>query len=194
MENEFDNVPPKRDPKKVTARRLHNQALSYLDKFTTTVGKMRNILINKCKKPAQFHQQDWDEILEIIDSELERLTKAGILNDRLYAQSKARVLARRGKSVRMIKASLSDFKIDDENIDDAVQGLGATETEADLAAAINYVRRRKFGPYRDKDTRLSRREKDLAALARVGYSYDIAQKVIDTPTTDQLENLRHEDE
>lgn len=194
MENDSEKPKPRRDPKKVTVQRLHNQALSYLDKFPTTAGKMRNILINKCKKPAEFHEQDWEEILEIIDSEIERLTKAGILNDKLYAQSKARVLARRGKSVRMIKASLIDFKIEEDNIDDAVAQLGETEQQADILSAINYVKRRKFGPYRDEESRKERREKDMTALARVGYSYEIARKVIEAPTIDQLEKLADEEE
>ncbi len=191
---EQDEQPVKRPPKEVTASRLHNQALHYLDQFPTTAGKMRNVLINKTKKAAAFHEQDWDEILKIIDLEIERLKKAGILNDKLFAESKARVLARRGKSVRMIKASLNEFQIDEDNIDHAVAELGSNEYQADLQSAINYVRRRKFGPYREEAKRRERRDKDMAALARVGYSYDIVKKVIDAETEEDLLALINSEE
>lgn len=194
MDNKSDKPKPPRIPKPVTASRLHNQALGYLDKFPTSTGKMRTVLINKCKKSVDYHDQDWDDVFEIIDTELERLTKAGILNDELFAQSKARVLARRGKSVRMIKAKLNEFKIDDDNIDGAVNALAGSDRQADLKSAINYVKRRKFGPYRHAKSRKERREKDLAALAREGFSYDIAVKVIDVATTDQLHKLADEED
>ncbi len=189
MEDESNNKPAKRPPKKVTATRLHNQALYYLDQFPTTAGKMRNVLINKSKKAAEFHEQDWDAVLKMIDGEIERLIAAGILNDKLYAESKARVLSRRGKSVRMIKASLNDIQVDEENIENAVSELGGSERQTDLQSAKNYIKRRKFGPYRASDKRHERREKDMAALARVGFGYDIVKMVIDAETIEELEAM-----
>ena len=49
------------------------------------------------------------------------------------------------------------------------------------------ARRRRRGPYRDKTQRSEYREKDLAALARAGFNYDTAQKVIDAESIEILE-------
>ena len=48
-----------------------------------------------------------------------------------------------------------------------------------LAAARRTARRRRLGPWRGEDQRAARREKDLAALARAGFSYSVAKTVID---------------
>ena len=45
-------------------------------------------------------------------------------------------------------------------------------------AAHALARRRKLGPYRPGE-RSAYREKDLAALARAGFSFGIAREVID---------------
>ena len=37
--------------------------------------------------------------------------------------------------------------------------------------------------------RKERREKDMGALARAGFGYDIAQRIVDTATIDELEEV-----
>jgi len=53
-------------------------------------------------------------------------------------------------------------------------------------AALALIRRRRLGPYRDSATRADFRAKDLAALARAGFSYDLARRVIEAETQDVL--------
>ncbi|MHA1114431.1 MAG: regulatory protein RecX, partial [Alphaproteobacteria bacterium] len=60
---------------------------------------------------------------------------------------------------------------------------------ADLAAAIAYARRRRLGPWRVAAARAERRERDLAALARAGFNYDLARRVVDAPDTAAAEAL-----
>jgi regulatory protein len=54
-----------------------------------------------------------------------------------------------------------------------------------LAAAIALARRRGLGPYRKKEG-AAVRDKDVASLARAGFSYDIARKVVDADDPDLL--------
>ena len=58
-----------------------------------------------------------------------------------------------------------------------------------MAAAFKLARKRRLGPFRepDSDARAERREKDLATLARAGFSFDVAQQVIDAPSVEELE-------
>ncbi|MCA9558512.1 MAG: RecX family transcriptional regulator, partial [Myxococcales bacterium] len=64
-------------------------------------------------------------------------------------------------------------------IDAALEAADAEVEDPDLAAAARYARRRRLGPFRPAEARAERREKDLAALGRAGFSYAIARRVID---------------
>lgn len=57
----------------------------------------------------------------------------------------------------------------------------------DLQAAAAYARRRRLGPWRDDAAREERRDRDMAALARQGFSHDIARRVIDAESPEALE-------
>ena len=48
-----------------------------------------------------------------------------------------------------------------------------------MAAARAAARRRRLGPWRRQDDRAGSRQKDLAALARLGFAYATARAVID---------------
>ena len=52
------------------------------------------------------------------------------------------------------------------------------EPGAELEAALTYARKRRLGPHRDAAKRAEYRQKDLASLARQGFSFDIARKVL----------------
>jgi len=61
-------------------------------------------------------------------------------------------------------------------------------TDPNLAAAAAYARRRRLGPFRRPDQRDEKRDKDLAALARQGFGYDTATRIIDSDL-DHLNDL-----
>jgi regulatory protein len=58
--------------------------------------------------------------------------------------------------------------------------------ETDLRAALRFAKRRRLGPFRTPKERATRRERDLAALGRAGFSYEVARAVVDAPTADAL--------
>jgi regulatory protein len=64
----------------------------------------------------------------------------------------------------------------------------------ELAAATALALRRGLGPYRRTKREKGSRDKDLAALARAGFSYKIARTVIAAPTPKDLEVLITEGE
>ena len=45
----------------------------------------------------------------------------------------------------------------------------------------------RLGPYRLPEDRKDNRARDLAAMARAGFAYDVAKKVIDAPSPDALD-------
>jgi regulatory protein len=68
---------------------------------------------------------------------------------------------------------------------DALDEGGASE----LAAACALVRRRRLGPYRAPGKRVDCRQKDLASLARAGFSLALARRVLKAPDIEALEQL-----
>jgi regulatory protein len=78
--------------------------------------------------------------------------------------------------------------------DDITYALDALEEETqsenlERDAAIALARRRRLGPWRLPEKREDMKEKDLAAMARAGFSYDLARDVIEAESIEELENL-----
>ena len=56
---------------------------------------------------------------------------------------------------------------------------GDADEDPELSAAQQFAKRRRLGPFRDAASRAARRDRDLAALVRAGFSYEIVRRVID---------------
>src|SRR5258707_11653043 len=79
---------------------------------------------------------------------------------------------------------------DGETLDKAMAGLDqeldTDPRQREWKAATALARRRRLGPYRAKD-RKDHRTRDLATMARAGFDYDLAKKIIDAADTDALD-------
>jgi regulatory protein len=79
-----------------------------------------------------------------------------------------------------MRAKLRQNGVPNSVLDEAMVEFQGSAPDLDLEAARNYARRRRLGPYRrDPEGRAERRDKDLGALARRGFRYDVAREVID---------------
>jgi len=110
---------------------------------------------------------------------------AGVVDDRAYAEMRAASLQRAGCSRARIKATLQQKRVEPAALDNALERLGAEQPAGDLVAAINFARRRRLGPFAAGD-RAARRQKDLAALARAGFSGRLARRVVDAADVESL--------
>jgi regulatory protein len=124
-----------------------------------------------------------------IETLIARLLASGILDDRRFAEAQAQSLRRRGNSGRGIRQRLAAKGLDRGFVEEA---LGVIDTDGDtseLAAACVLARRRRLGPYRAAGTRRDFRQKDLAALARAGFSLDVARRVLSARDPEALDRL-----
>jgi regulatory protein len=176
----------RRGPREATPRYLENAALHYLQRFATSAGNLRRILMAKVERSARAHGTDPDEGAARVDSLIIRFTKNGLLDDRAYAEGRVRTLHRRGDSARLITAKLRAKDLDPDVIEAALAALAEDVAEPELEAAAALARRRRLGPYRTSAHKGSR-NKDLAALARAGFAYDVARRVIEAETVEDLE-------
>ncbi|MCG8493770.1 MAG: recombination regulator RecX [Sneathiellales bacterium] len=190
-----DTDPEKKKPKKerppreVTQDLLRRQALRYLDRFAATTMKLRRHLLNKNAKAIEFHGQDPETVLAMIDQEIEKLEKAGILNDQLYASGKARSMARQGKSSLQIGVKLGSLGFDEDQSDYAMEQLREEEGYTDRKAAAKYIRKRRFGPFKPLETREERLQKELASLVRNGFDYAMAKALLLLDSPEEIDEI-----
>ena len=115
----------------------------------------------------------------IIESILARYIKTGVLNDAAYAEMKTAAFRRAGRSARALRPRLQNIGITPALADRALDlNEDEDEGDAELKAALALARRRKLGPFRKKDASPDQARKDLATLARAGFSFDIARQVL----------------
>lgn len=172
-----------RTPRPISKTTLENAALHYLERYSSSAENLRRVLLRRVERAAQFYGDDPAAGKGLVDALVARYEAAGLLDDRQYAAAKTRSLVRRGKSVWAIRRQLAQRGVGDDIIDVALEDLTAETGEesgsTDLAAAIAYARRRHLGPYRPVETRALHRSRDLAALGRAGFPWDIACVVVD---------------
>jgi regulatory protein len=174
-------------PRKASPRGLENAALFYLQRYASSAENLRRVLMRRVERSARAHGTDREEGGAWVDEIVARFTRAGLVDDRAYAEGKAGSLYRRGASLRRIRGELAAKGVAKDLADDAIAALEAAEGDPDTAAAIRLARRRRLGPFRAAEDREERRERDLAALARAGFGYDTARRVIDAEDEDALE-------
>lgn len=181
----------KKPPKKITEKYLYNAGLAYLQRFPASIPHFRRVMTRKIDKSCKYHtQQDRDACLSLLEKTIEIFARQGMLNDELYLQGMVNSLRRRGLSIRAIQAKLQQKGLEPEKITDAIRAFDGQEdsAEAELAAAVQYMRKKRLGCFGNKEAR----DKHLASLARGGFPFDIAQKALslDDQEAQQILNTR----
>ena len=178
-----------RGPRKATAKHLENAALHYLARFATSAENLRRVLTRKVDRSARIHGTDRAEGRAHVESLIRRFAASGLVDDLAYARARATSLARRGASARLIRARLMAKGVAPEAIAGALATLADDGGDAEFKAAVNLARRRRLGPFRKEKGKPAgdERQRALAALARAGFSYDVARRVIDAASAEALE-------
>lgn len=176
----FDKERKRRLPRKMTQRRLHNIALAYLDRYETSEAGFRAVLERRVYKAATAHEEDPSTYASMIEAEVQKALDVGFIDNARFAANQVNQQRSRGASARAIVARLKAKGVDEELIQGALDG----DERDDEAAAERYARRRRLGPYRSRD-RTERRDRDLAALCRAGFSFGLAARVIDGEAEDR---------
>jgi len=178
----------RRGPRRATPRYLRNAALHYLERYASSAAHLRRLLLVKVERSARAHDTDRAAGAAAVDALIGELTALGLLDDARYAEAKARALHRRGASARAIRAALATKGVAPNTIATALDALSESEPEPELSAALRYARRRGLGPYRPPDSRAAMRQRDLAALGRRGFDYEVARRVIEARRARDIES------
>lgn len=148
--------------KKITPQRLKNIALYYLDRFDASSEKLKSVLMRRVQKAVMAGDEVSPEAHGWIDEIVQDMQRLGYVNDHRFCENKVRQYLNAGKSNRYIMSKLCEAGIDSDVICSFLP-------DDELEQAQIFVRKKRLG---------GDYQKDLAKLARAGFSYDIAQKVL----------------
>lgn len=167
-------------PRKISPKYLENAAVYYLQRFSSTIAGLRKALVRKIDRSVREHGGTRAEHLPAVEEVLQKLERSGLLNDQSFALHKADSLRAAGRSTRVIS-----LKLRQKGVPTALANTHVARVKNEISdddAARVFARKKRLGPFRratDAAMRKERRQKDLAAMARAGFSYDVAKRVVD---------------
>jgi len=160
----------------VSRTALEAAALRYLERFDCSVARLRKVLSERIEKARRGGVEEAQAAPAIVEQILERYQSSGLINDERFAKNFAERQRDRGASRRMIEQKLRLRGISPELVQRVFPRDQSASSE--LEAARAFARRRRLGPHRKPDVREAYRKKDLMALARAGFDYDTAARVV----------------
>ena len=164
-------------PRKPDVDSLKRSALAYLERYAASRAMLREVLTRRVRRWARLAGAEAEAVaaaMRAVDEAVAAAARAGLVDDARFAGARTATLVRKGWPARRIRAALNQKGIDGTTAEAA---LAAAELD-DAAAARRFAERRRLGPWRTRD-RAERREKDIAALMRVGFSLTHARAAVD---------------
>jgi|GEM_PF-2869175 regulatory protein len=159
----------KKEKEPLTEAGLAEAALNYLNRYDASFQGLRRVLLRKIARDgdrAKLTEKEVDELLL-------RLEGSRVIDDQRYAENLTANLRSRGASSRKIAMKLRERGIQANDADKARE----TDRVSDLEAARTYARKRRLASrYNLEDP--AERQKALAALARQGFSFEVAVRAL----------------
>ncbi len=164
----------KKAPKPLSEKYLYNSALYYLQRHPTSQAHFLSVMNRKIARAARATHDEKAEEWQVLVAEkiLPKMRDAGLLNDALYGQALTRSLQAKGLARNAIKQRLKT-----KGVDADPELLGEQD---DIEAAMIHARRKRLGPFARAPEDEAARRKSLASLARAGFSFDTAMKVLNS--------------
>ena len=159
--------------KKITRERLKNITLYYLERYETNTHKLRDVLRRRLIKARQ-EQPVPTEANTWIEEIIAEMVRLGYVDDKRFAENMVRRFLNVGKSRSYIYTKLKLAGIDEEEINTVL-----SDTD-DLACARLMVQKKHLG---------NDFKRDLARLARAGFSYEIARTVLEETQQKGVHNV-----
>ena len=163
--------PPRPPGPAPDANTLRNAALRHLARYGSTEVGMVRVLDRRIDRWARAADGDTPTVRAAQTAAREvaaALVADGMIDDRAFAETRARRLTRAGRSAAVIGAHLAARGVAAED------RPAAPDAEQELAAALAYARRRRLGPFgEDADG-----PKALGAMARAGFSQTVARRAL----------------
>jgi len=151
--------------------KLLKYAIYYLSKYSSSKKNLEFILKKKIRRLSdekKIRFQLYNEI-QII---LEKLEKLNLINDQVFVDSKIQSLQYQAKSKNYIKQYLLQKGIDKQLIEEQISLFYENNKNLEEENALKFAKKRNL-LNNDQDY-----EKKLSKMARAGYSYEVAKKIL----------------
>ena len=155
-------------PKKITKKYLINYSLWYLEHFYCSENKLRFKLKEKIITSSQYYNEEYKDLLPLIDVVISFLFEQKLLNDDNYAKSLLRNYIKKGKSKKYIYLKLIEKKI--QNPDDFINSLFEHQSDWERVAITYCIKNKKLGCFNLNNTP---REKQINKLAQYGFNFSL---------------------
>ncbi|AQR72385.1 regulatory protein RecX [Sphingomonas sp. LM7] len=171
---------PRHPPTPLSPADLERFALRYVERYATTRGRLADYLRRKIR------ERGWsgDATPDLADL-AQRMADRGYIDDRLFAESKANAMGRRGLGARRIGEALRHAGIESEDLEAVTPGVKA----GSVASAIAFAKRKRIGPFARETAERPVQEKHLAAMLRAGHALDLARRIVRMAPGDDPEAL-----
>ncbi len=168
---------PRKPPPPLDQPALEAIALRYLERFQTSRARLLRLLNQKIR------QRGWKEDVAPPDPDAiaDRMVALGYVNDAAFAEARVRGLSRRGMGAGRLQAALSAHGID------AGTRSAVLEGHDPWAAAVDFARRRRLGPFGPPHDDPKLKARQLGAFARAGHPHGLAQRILAAGSEEELE-------
>lgn len=197
----------------MTAQRIRNITEHYVGQRECSQAMLREVLGRRLQN--RLVQLSEDEALAerqeaepLIEGEVARMVRLGLVDDARFAEMKARAWLSAGRGGRRIMMDLLRKGVDRDVAEEAmaeaareVTGtLGRSDVDddeiarsAEWEAAETFARKRRIGPFRsapmpeDYPGRQKIWRREASAMARAGFDLDLIRQVLDREPGDPME-------
>lgn len=164
------------DPSKLSDDSLREAALRYLDRQDASVEQLR-----RCLRRRVYRYGDEElrpDAHARIEALLIRFQASNILDDARFASALVQNSRRRGASLPKLRMKLLFRGLSNDQVDVAIDEIKNDEELSDEASALAYAKKRRLRERYDLNDP-KERNKALSALARQGFSFEVARKVLE---------------
>jgi len=148
---------------------LERLALRYVERFATTRARLADYLDRKIR------ERGWQGPPADPEAIAARMAELGYIDDRAFAEARARSMARRGLGPRRVAQAFHAAGIAADDAEAVAPEIAAGAVEAALALA----RRKRIGPFANAAPDRELREKQLAQMLRGGHGFALARRIVD---------------
>jgi len=155
----------------VDQKKLLKYAVDYLSKYDSSKNNLVNVLKRKILrlKTTNYEKR---KLINIIESIIIKLEKNKFIDDDRYSSTKILSLSNSGKSKNFIFNYLIKKGVDKSQIQNNLNLVQQNNDNWELNSAKIFVKKKKM---LEKNQSY---EKNLAKMARAGFSYDVCKKIL----------------
>lgn len=188
--------------KSKTHKRLMNKAVHYLGRYQASQQSLRRVLRKFAKRKFDpdkvVVERTAEEIEAAISDVIALCVHYGYVDDKALANARARSSVITGQSAYQLAGKLRQMGVDEVTTNEAIEKRKSDHHDAEMAAAIRAMRKKRLGPYHKGDNgayadlEFADQQKQIAKLARLGYGMTLIRTILSFHSTQEAEDALYE--